>query len=157
MSDIMQPALTSSEWMIVRAGNGEIRRERDQLSLWRHCEGEPFATEVGISCVTRSVGGALRGNVHVLGEDLHALAALALYGQPFGFTWEMVHVLNRLMEAASDPSDWFGATLGEDRERVYQAAATAIANIVALLPPRMPQDYGASIKITTSERDVHAI
>lgn len=70
------------------------------------------------------------------GGEMHALAALALHGQPFGFTWEDVDAIYRIMGAAEDPSRWYGATTVEDRAAVEHAASRAAARIAALLPPR---------------------
>lgn len=59
----------------------------------------------------------------------HSLAALALHGQPFGFTWEYVDAIR----AAADYYDW------DDRSRALKAKCEAAAEcIAALLPPRQP-------------------
>lgn len=55
----------------------------------------------------------------------HALAALALHGQPFGFTWADVDLLMRV----SDSDDFWG-------DRRYDDLADRIAS---LLPPREPE------------------
>jgi hypothetical protein len=54
-------------------------------------------------------------------EEGHALAALALHGQPFGFTWQDVDVLR------------YEATQGCTRAAILNMLAYRIA---ALLPPR---------------------
>lgn len=63
------------------------------------------------------------------GRERHALAALALYEQPFGFTWGMVYALRA------------GAKLMELHHMSQQAADSAAAAdcIAALLPPRVPK------------------
>ena len=60
----------------------------------------------------------------------HRLAALALYGQPYGFTWEMVDALE---SAASRLERDLGLT-----DEYTVACSRAIACIAALLPPRSP-------------------
>lgn len=60
----------------------------------------------------------------------HSIAALALYGQPYGFTWEMVDALE---SAASRLERDLGLT-----DEYTVACNRAIACIAALLPPRSP-------------------
>lgn len=57
-------------------------------------------------------------------DSWHGVAALALYGQPFGFTWEMV-------EALRHGGEW-GAWRSDDNEDILRSIADRIA---ALLPP----------------------
>lgn len=61
--------------------------------------------------------------------DAHAVAALALHGQPFGFTWEDIATLDIAV----------GATAALQAHGWEQEAAhlkTLRARIAALLPPR---------------------
>ena len=60
-------------------------------------------------------------------KDRHALAALALYGQPFGFTREDVEVLRRVLR------EW--TPLRESPIDLPVGLATLAARIEALLPP----------------------
>jgi hypothetical protein len=66
------------------------------------------------------------------GQGDHEAAAIHLYGQPFGFTWEMVEMLDT-------------AILDCSTEWVYDGAEADIGvlralrdRIAALLPPREP-------------------
>lgn len=62
-------------------------------------------------------------------ERPHALAALALHGQPFGFTWEDVDALRRCADAIEGADGGYFDAGSED----LRAVADRIA---ALLPPR---------------------
>ena len=67
----------------------------------------------------------------------HALAARALYGQPFGFTREMAEAINALAWTyAGDPLE--GMTPEQrkaEMERIRELAKAAADRILALLPP----------------------
>lgn len=70
-------------------------------------------------------------------SDRHALAALCLYGQPFGFTWQDVaRVLaeadSHQYEALKRERNGFEAKQDRDHEAYWRSLATRIA---ALLPP----------------------
>lgn len=65
------------------------------------------------------------------GDSLHATAALALHGQPFGFTWEDVDALH--LELAEE---WSGDT-GEAFPHV--ARLRSLADRIAALLPRRAQ------------------
>lgn len=95
----------------------------------------------GLSVVLRGSMGTPGNRVHVavrdhplggaLGDprDVHALAALCLHGQPFGFTWEDVEFLRAEGQACID-GDLISDT-------TTAAAFTSLADrIEALLPPR---------------------
>jgi hypothetical protein len=58
-------------------------------------------------------------------EHRQQVAALALYGQPYGFTWEM-----------ADALAYAYSFIGSDMPTTRAAAAKAIDRIAALLPPR---------------------
>lgn len=60
----------------------------------------------------------------------HATAALALHGQPFGFTWEMVDTIDGIQEDIN--GEW---GLGDGTQGNATLAAIRRV-IVALLPPR---------------------
>src|SRR5690606_37762282 len=64
---------------------------------------------------------------------MHVIAALALYGQPFGFTWEDV---DELLEQAerSDFADATGDNAGYGMDGGH--CRDLAARIAALLPPR---------------------
>ena len=73
--------------------------------------------------------------VSVLPEDRHALAAVSLYGQPFGFTHEDVEWMRGLVRSAAGALRVSGGYWPEcDAEQ----AASLIARIAALLPPEQP-------------------
>ena len=60
----------------------------------------------------------------------HAVAALALYGRNFGFTWEMLDALLHIITFASMH------TREERGDEELRLAAEAFKRIAALLPPR---------------------
>lgn len=104
MSEKITPALTAEEWK---------RKERGTVYL-----------------------SSIHGDVVVLSgeesataapDDRHALAALALYGQPFGFTHEDVKVLHVVAERILDANLW-----DTDPERIESIAD----RIAALLPEK---------------------
>jgi hypothetical protein len=68
--------------------------------------------------------------------DRHALAALALHGQPFGFTWEDVEAVND----AAHEYRLIGIAPIDPRSAAYNAVADVLYSltnrIAALLPPR---------------------
>lgn len=71
-------------------------------------------------------------------ED-HIIAALALHGQPFGFTWEDVDHLRYMAQGAYDAAEmrWHTDEMPiakQELERAYEI----IDRIAALLPPRQP-------------------
>lgn len=113
MSKPIEPALTPDEWT---SGVRMIAPEAEYAALG-------IALGAFLSDPT-STGARTRT------ERRHALAALALHGQPFGFTWEHVNRLWEIAEALSVlPTS---VTDPEDAEPLR-----AIADIIAaLLPPR---------------------
>ena len=60
------------------------------------------------------------------GEERHALAALALHGQPFGFTWDDVDDLREIAPGFHHRGDG----------QVERALLDLADRIAALLPPR---------------------
>ena len=116
----VRPALTPEEWeaekrpQYWRADRPCIRTEYDGLrvELDDVSTGEP----------------ELFGSVLVPAEDRHALAALALHGQPFGFTRKDVALLRSIAHNRG-----LGAAIGgpQPDEQLRDLAA----RIAALLPP----------------------
>jgi hypothetical protein len=107
MSDKVQPALTPEEW----AGPvvpGEPTVSRDGECLHMHLYPQMDLLVVGEWGV----------------DARHALAALALHGQPFGFTWADVLLLQGMAS--------FLAVHGMDDSGMRDVAG----RIAALLPPR---------------------
>jgi hypothetical protein len=161
MSDEIKPALTAEEWGRVFGPRGDadfiIRRGQDEpygrVEFWTHTafnvEDQTGPTnEIGIRDIPPDdVGGtsvvAVRGRVSqvvaIAGpEQLHTVAALALHGNPFGFTWEMVDALRSLLADAAAWHSGFDSS-DEIREIInssFRLADTAVDNIAALLPPR---------------------
>lgn len=113
MSEPLKPALKPEDW----ASRGVMFGSRGAAVL----RGS-----------TLTVGWDSEG-VSMEGRERHALAALALHGQPFGFTWEMVDALREAL-VRSEGNDHADQWMGE-RGRL---AFTALENLAALLPPREP-------------------
>jgi hypothetical protein len=102
----IKPALTAEEWADLSAADTD-----------------------GFATVHLIEDGALyisRGDEAWIEGRHHAVAALALHGQPFGFTWEMVDAIEALARTVEKNG---GATWVE----IGRAAASRIA---ALLPSR---------------------
>jgi hypothetical protein len=112
MSDEIKPALTPEEW----AGPYPIERHDWTAQVKRRGDGtHRLYLEVEWSPIDERA-------------SLHALAALALHGQPFGFTWEMHDALYR--QAQHRMGDTMQDT--QDRARLLGVCR----RIAALLPPR---------------------
>lgn len=133
MSDKIKPALTPEEWVSYPAADLEIRDGEYEVALI------PAMIPSGaiIAIPTDYVGG---DEYQSTGPDcvipagaLHALAALALHGQPFGFTWEDVDLLRRAAEDAG-----VGLYGEEERAEAGRDFSALAARIAALLPPRNP-------------------
>ena len=137
MSEI-KPALTAEEW--ARGGRANAPRPGD----WAFINGAGSVT----------IQTAEGGPVFVDGER-HALAALCLHGQPFGFTWEMWRaVLSSLYYGAGaktcpscggggwkmvEPPICADCGFQPLPRGEYRALTKAAADrIAALLPPREP-------------------
>lgn len=107
MSDDTKAALTPDEW-----GSPVVKRREFEF------EREPS----GALTVTSGWEG-----VTLFPDDTHhALAALCLHGQPFGFTWDDVDLIRSMDELIS-----------EDRGGPLEASDLA-DRLAALLPPRDP-------------------
>lgn len=99
MTTKIKPALTDKEWAVKGTGNADVGDD-GVLILLSDCGGFPYAEDIR--------------------PDRHALAALCLYEQPFGFTREDVDALRRLAE----------------RYHGFEGASNLADRIEALLPPR---------------------
>lgn len=114
MTDKLKPALTAEEW-----------RRLNKSSIERLAWGNPGRTDPDF-CGTPDPfrfadgGGEYSDSLYVRPERRHTLAALALHGQPFGFTREDVEALRNLV-----------ADLHPNSEPFHSLAA----RIEALLPP----------------------
>lgn len=129
----VKPALTAEEWHSGPMGDGssvggvavrgQVRMERD------------YAHDRWGVVVTN---GADFAGVYTP-DGQHALAALALYGQPFGFTWEDWDLLREIVqEAYFGGYDGVGWSPRWDMSSTdYGALVDRLADrIAALLPPR---------------------
>jgi hypothetical protein len=116
------PALTAAEWDGF-VGPG-VRRGNRVITVSRVVKENGYGH--GQVLVIEATG---KDNLHValpfLDADCHALAALALHGQPFGFTREDVALLRDEAE-----SEWNGDEMPTGRRLLALAA-----RIEALLPP----------------------
>lgn len=121
------PALTAEEWReAVRdvpgtVGEGYIGRH-DGLKVRAYWTGELEIEYFANAC---------DGDPRFRAEDRHALGALALHGQPFGFTRQDVAFLVEVQETVS------GALrdMAGNPEWGANRFASLIARIEALLPP----------------------
>lgn len=117
--DEIAPALTPEQWkaqefhMIVRPNPLTPAQAAGSARTGNYC-GEP----------------AVHSEGYFAQGSRHALAALALYGQPFGFTRADVLAL---IDAAESIQDEFGSRDKRDSRAVKLDAITA--RIAALLPP----------------------
>jgi len=102
------PALTPEEWE--KEGARAIS-DRDDYMRFRNC----------LDALTEYDSTSFRTRT----EMRKAVAAHALHGQPFGFTWDMVHALRECVATADFP----------DRPDLAEAA---IERIASLLPPEKP-------------------
>jgi hypothetical protein len=108
MSEKIQPALTPKEW---------ARGATDDGTAYTTAAGE-------IATMDYALG------ERAIVRHPHALAALALHGQPYGFTWEDVDALRLTLSLAA-----MGSSDGEDADACGRASSLA-DRIAALLPPR---------------------
>lgn len=113
MSEKIEPALTPEEW-----------------------ERVPIAPPVSLfppgvcDLIDVQMGGVAGGEEIKRDLGAHALAALALHGQPFGFTWEDVDVLRRVSHA-------YDLAIGRGVFDEITARHSSVADrIASLLPPR---------------------
>lgn len=120
MDEKIEPALTPEEWKTGKAErNGVLVFTGGYRVGLRYVDPQrphdPYADPTSLDVDGRHALAAL------------APAALALRGQPFGFTWEMVDALRECVNGRR----W--AEIHADRRA---AANGAINRIAALLPPR---------------------
>lgn len=109
MSTSIQPALTPEEWADRTAPLGDLG----------------MTATFGRAAVVVGVGSSIVTTV--ANEGRHALAALCLHGQPYGFTWDDVRAIRK----------YCGSGISREPEPVPGAEAVwEIADrIAALLPP----------------------
>ena len=121
----IRPALTAEEWKFPRV----IEYQRDweiQMGLDQGDWPVPYRESGYAVWISAEPRGSTAHAAHNIQERRHALAALALHGQPFGFTRDDVeHV--RLVAGQCD-----ALRLGPSHASVLRDLADRIA---ALLPP----------------------
>jgi hypothetical protein len=129
VSDV-KPALTATEWNRLEVEFGE--------EGWAHIEGmfavdgesPPALVMPDMYVGTYDSEGTANGGVTMPPESRHRVAALALHGQPFGFTREDVEILR-----AIGISQLVGGR-NTDINRIIRDRANGLADrIAALLPP----------------------
>ena len=104
-----EPALTNAEWANCATGEGNVYltgTSEPEVVVWDCALGD-----------------------RALVQRRHALAALCLHGQSYGFSWEDVDALHLAADACEDAC----ASSGEQWAKAVLAVADRIA---ALLPPR---------------------
>ena len=130
-------ALTPDQWQDL-----DYRQPARAIDSWRETKPErrdtddstQYVAQMGITydgCVT--LMSRAHERVEVPPPARHALAALALHAQPFGFTHEDVRAVRRVVEES-------GALSSSTRERLRDLAA----RLAALLPPQEPQAPGSA-------------
>lgn len=120
-ADEIRPALTPEEW--AQSERAPLHRVHGGDKRWY------YVLDEGTLVIDEGIVEDREASVPP--QDRHALAALALHGQPEGFTWEDVDALRCIAEAArivglTPVNGYDGATHVEDLAR----------RIGALLPPR---------------------
>lgn len=109
------PALSPEEWR-----RGEVHEGKEWWGCNIYADEDSIEFDDGID---PQHGAGFR-------ERRHAVAALALYGQPYGFTWADVDLL-RGTAAGYESGDW-----GNGLEEHARACHHLAARIADLLPPR---------------------
>ena len=120
----IQPALTPEEWSALDVPSvayldKENYEEPYPFFVVDHAEGTAFWSDDP--------------------KSRHALAALALYGQPFGFTREDVHQLRERVAGCRETAEAQRDHFYTDKARVVEGIAEALESLAArievLLPP----------------------
>ncbi len=136
----VQPALTNEQW-----AERDYRPRARDIDAWDREKPERRAADDSIQYVAK-IGISYDGCVTLMSRAhewvsvpppaRHALAALALDGQPFGFTHDDVDQLHRAADALS-------AAAGSTHERTVPRPSAEVLlglarRIAGLLPPRAP-------------------
>lgn len=137
MTDPLSPALTKEAWSALRAR---------LVVEWPH--GYTLYVDDTWDVVAGNSGVALPG---IRDGYRHALAALCLYGQPFGFTQEDVEMLRAKASEERQIAAWcpdgyskgIVDLVGDQSHRSNAAALEALADrIQSLLPPPEEPQHG---------------
>ena len=110
MSDDIEisPAVSARQWEEFKTGGGRVIALSGGVDVG--------SLSIGLGVFTEHEGGVQPP------EHRHALAALALHGQPFGFTWDDVELLEGCAELLPSPA---------------RISLRSIADrLASLLPPR---------------------
>jgi hypothetical protein len=124
VSETIEPALTAGEWASKTAPVGMYSTMvLSNVALHLELCGPPGTTR----------------ETEALDErERHAIAALALYGQPFGFTRERLGKLRLLIDKATslqDEGPWGEGWQSRELEEAIKSARQDADRIEALLPP----------------------
>lgn len=122
MADDVKPALTAEEWRIRCAERAGKPGDAGFVAV----------RSPRMQCV--AIGGTATntGDFYLFRDDCHAVAALALDGQPFGFSWEMQDAIQYCVARCA-------SLKGNEADRRYrEMARQACDRIAGLLPPRDP-------------------
>lgn len=123
MSEEIKPALTPEEW----ANGYELP---DPYSHVRVLEDE----RIGGLMVTVETP----ADISFEGAERHAVAALCLNGQPFGFTWADVDLLRQAAGMAAEEAGAFFLPEMQERVDARMPFDNLADRIASLLPPREP-------------------
>ena len=125
----IRPALTAEEW----ERTNPYRRAGRQQGATAGADPIPDGRLIDLCHDPEILSALLEGMGKEHSEKLHALAALCLHGQPFGFTWEDVDALRNWADAEEESrADGAMSSSG-----VGPGVARSIANrIASLLPPQ---------------------
>ena len=130
-----EPALTPEEWAKPYTQYEACRYyEAHGSRLFNWDDGVLVAQKDDNSLEVNWDGAVYDSEMQPVTTSRHALAALALHGQPFGFTWEDVRLLRDDFEVSAidrHTSDEGSAYVAECNARM----GNLIARIAALLPP----------------------
>ncbi len=116
MSDEITPALTPEEWTTAYYGRDVIIHQKTP--------GLDGSRRLHVEVTGHPIGGSMGDQ-----RDFHALAALCLVGQPFGFSADDLNVLDRAC-----PSDVSSAEM----DAFDRGIASLRSRIASLLPPPSP-------------------
>ncbi len=136
MSDTLSvpPAMTAEEWSAAYIGK--------DVDIYQKSRGLDGSRRLEVIVRGHPLGGSMGDQ-----RDLHALAALCLYQQPFGFSREDVALLNHYAAWETTAANWcpdgyvFG-TMDEINRQDRLAKANKLtelaSRISSLLPPETP-------------------
>ena len=124
----MEPAMTAEEWARQEVEMGD--------KGWFHADGafpvgggDPVVASGDLYVGAYDAHGRACPGAEVPAKHRHALAALCLHGQPYGFSWADVDALREVLDEAygnGNSPEWSCAIVAEQ----------LLAKIAALLPPR---------------------